>query len=406
MQAGFAKVRITPPHPVPLAGYFTLRNRMSAHELDPLHVRAIILQEGDVQVAILAFDLLLIDHELLAAVRERLEGTGLQLFLHATHTHSSMGGFGKPLIARLAFGSHQPWVHDYLAGRAAEAVCDALTDMQPTKVGAGCDRVPELAKNRRDPDGPVDDQLTVIRLVRRQDEALIVGYAGHPVIVAERDPHALSADFPGEICRKLELATGGFALYLNGPLGGVDVLFPEEPISAQRNLEMQARPIVEKTLALKDTFILEKGGLSYGSETVDFGPVDPDPYFQDQKVLKVIGSPLRRIARSLLSKAVSESAPVTAVRIGSGLLVGLPGEPGVNITEPIKHMAREMGLAFPHIASHVNGFAGYVHHPDDYRNKPPGSHLSMAVYENMLNIFGRDTGLQLIEKAGGVIGKL
>ena len=58
LRAGFAKHDVTPTEPMHLAGYFTLKSRMSTGVRDPLFVRAVALEEGACRAVVLIFDAL------------------------------------------------------------------------------------------------------------------------------------------------------------------------------------------------------------------------------------------------------------------------------------------------------------------------------------------------------------
>ena len=72
-------------------------------ERDPLEVRAVVLRAGDKSLALVLIDLVLIPDDLTQALEARLADLALNgLVLAATHTHSSVGGFDRRILAQFA----------------------------------------------------------------------------------------------------------------------------------------------------------------------------------------------------------------------------------------------------------------------------------------------------------------
>ena len=93
LKAGTAKVDITPPLGTILSGAFFERRAIDV--LDPLYARALFLDDGRTQVAIVSCDLISLKNRTVAHVRtlisDKLGIPGKNLLIHCTHTH-----FGPP----------------------------------------------------------------------------------------------------------------------------------------------------------------------------------------------------------------------------------------------------------------------------------------------------------------------
>ena len=61
-RAGVAEVDITPPVGAPMAGYYTNREATGTH--DPLHAKALVIEQGSTKVAMVACDLVSVPREL------------------------------------------------------------------------------------------------------------------------------------------------------------------------------------------------------------------------------------------------------------------------------------------------------------------------------------------------------
>ena len=409
IEAGFGKVDITPRQPVPLAGYWSLRPRISQGVRDPLFVRAMALRQGPLTVVSVVFDLLLTSEEMVRDLRARLVDTRARVIVSATHTHSAPGGIGQPWVARVALGPYRPGVLESLCTAGEQAARAALGDLAPATWAAHQGRLPNLAGNRRDADRSGDDALWALRLKRARGdgaEAIVCGFAGHPVIVAERDPHRISADFPGEVVRRLETQVD-FALFVNGALGGQDVCFPEGVVSADENLALQAEPIAREALEVLTLEPRGDGRLRFASCERDL-PRRPDIQmaFDDQRMVRALTWPLGRLLSHLFSRAGLRRWRMQAVAIEDTLILGTPADIGISVARAIRDHAHAQGFRAPFVTSQTDGYVGYVHRRDDYRRRPSRETLGMALYENALGIFGRQMGETMVEVGRSLIDEL
>lgn len=394
--AGWAEVDFTPAEPVPLAGYTHWKERLSNRVRDPLMVRALAFEQGGERVVVIAYDLLMVFEDLYQGLRSRLVESGARLLVHATHTHSSIGGFWDTFMGRRFLGNYRPWVLRHLIDAGERAARNALADLAPAEARVASGTLPGLNGNRRDPNGPLDEELTVLRLVRERDDAVIWSYSAHPVIVSERDHHAISADFPGEVIRRLR-RDHGFAMFLQGSLGGVDVLFPQDPeMSADRNLELMAEPLAISTTTLARGTRPTGGLLHFACEEWDAGKPDSRPFFEDQTWKRLLDLPLRA-AINRLTAPIPPKARVCVMRLGRFAIAGFQADLGVGVGLAFKAHARSLGVECPVSASQTNGYLGYLHLRADYAKAPSKSASDMAVYENGMNFFGRDTGDRVLD---------
>lgn len=405
MRSGWARVEITPRCPVPLAGYTHLSERISESVRDPLFVRAIGFDDGFSKALLIVYDLLLVTDEMHSELARRLKDTGAFVIVSATHTHSSMGGLWDSFLAKLFMGKHRPWVVNNLIESGEKAAREALSQLQEASVRSASVLLPGLNGNRRDPRGPKDEELTVLSIIRESDEALVVSYPAHPVIVAERAHHTISADFPGEVVRILEQDVS-FAMFVSGALGGVDVLFPtDKNITCDENIRMMAQPIANSALNIARVYARPGPmSLAIASEELVLGNPDSRPFFEDEFISR-FDLPLRLVLNRLVSD-VPRVARVRGMRVGNWAVVGTPADLGVSLALKGKEMARQKGILDPMVASQCDGYIGYVHFPEEYQKAPPKSHLGMAHYENAMNFFGRSTGIRLLQAMERVFTRL
>src|SRR4051812_46478643 len=173
LQVGAAKVEITPAADaaLPMSGY---ANRTQGFKgiHDPVYVRAIVLDDGTTQAAIVAWESLFVPDAVWAETSQRIAAeTGIRpenLLLSAVHDH------GAPT---LSLAETAPKTAAYTRGvedAAVAAVRRAKSQLQPARFGIGTGTA-YVNVNRREfatgrglwlgynEDGPSDKTVTVLR---------------------------------------------------------------------------------------------------------------------------------------------------------------------------------------------------------------------------------------------------
>jgi hypothetical protein len=245
MKIGYGCANITPERPMPLCGFAARCEAPFTGIDDPLFVRALAVQSGKRTVVTLVYDLLdlgpEIHAELLAALRtiRPRRGSTPEWVLCATHTHSAPAA-----ITLLGCGEPQRDYWDMLIPATLWAAEAALADLRPARLRWTTVRLPGHNYNRRrvlkdgrvvmalEPDapvrkvGPVWKRMLLARFDREDGRGIagIVSWAAHAVTVC--GPH-VTADFPGEICRRLSAQEGFPFLYLQGACGDLNPVFQE-----------------------------------------------------------------------------------------------------------------------------------------------------------------------------------
>jgi hypothetical protein len=403
LEAGYARTDIVPAGELHLIGTYARRPRAAARIRDRLMARALALSSGDRRVVILSADLLCISEELHLAVIDRLADLGPDaIFLAATHTHTSYGGFFHSDAAEKMLGAPRPEIFDFLAAKLCKLAQSALADLSPARAACATGEVPGLVSSRRQAGGPHDDVMVLLRLERSGRGPIdLVGASGHPVIGSEREPQTVSGDYPGEFCRKLE-AAGSFPVFLSGALGGASMLFPEFQMDLERqlslttNLLMQGhrravgglKPIADESLRA-DFFRLPHTG----HQSRIFSGLGPGGRLLDAAFWP-LRSWLTRALRSALP--LERGIPVHLVRLGDFLLAGGAAELGVSVLQGVRAAAGRRGMPVAMVASLVDGYAGYTHLGPVYRRWPEKGYRFMALYENSLAAFGHDLGDRIV----------
>jgi len=288
-RAGSALVGITPTNfPIRTAGNLTLT--VANKVLDPLNVRALVLDDGRTQIAIAVVDSCMADRATLDAAKaaaQRVTGIPVErMLISSTHTHT----------APAAYSCHgndaEPGYVAFLIPRITTAIIEAWHNRVPALIGWGksdcaqfvhCRRWimqpgaapnPPVAftgqatnivmmnpgyanTNKIRPTGPVDPAVTVL-LVQTADGkplALLANYSTHYAGVSEA---GLSADYFGEFCRVMAKELGVeegkpfVALMSNGTSGDANCIDFTQP-NWKHDRFMVARAVADAAIvALKD----------------------------------------------------------------------------------------------------------------------------------------------------------
>jgi hypothetical protein len=233
LQAGTAKVEITPPAGVRMGGYAG-RAMPSLAVHDPLWARALVLDDGDHRAALVSLDLLFAADDVVKQVRETAaSAAGVSpegLLIAGTHTHSAIRGADDDCTDQ----EREYWeaVPDKIAealARAAEQLHRALLAAGSGWSAVGINRREMLPGGRvelgRNHFGPFDPEVGVVR-IQRLDGTPIAGllnYTCHGICL-QSDNYLLSADYPGYAVHYLEQAVGDgvMGMFFNGACGDVN----------------------------------------------------------------------------------------------------------------------------------------------------------------------------------------
>jgi hypothetical protein len=259
LRAGAAATDITPALGVSLTGtILQIGPTRSIH--DPLHARALVMDDGSTRLAIAVTDVTMVAADVLDKAKALAhERTGIHvehMLISATHTHAA------PRMIGIGEAEADKEYYDLYCRRVAQAIEQAANDLAPAAVGWGTADVPQFPKNRRwrvkpgamppnpfgatddqvlmygnrkgigvEPAGPVDPELAVLS-VRRADGtplAVLANYSIH--YVGGYGRAEVSADyfgcFPRAIARELGAqdatspVVGILANGTSGNIGGI-----------------------------------------------------------------------------------------------------------------------------------------------------------------------------------------
>jgi hypothetical protein len=360
LQAGAARVDMTPASTPPLAGYGNRLGRPSRGVHDPVYARALALQAGDRPVVLVSLDLLAVTDDMVAAVEARIRREvplpDDSLLLAATHTHSSFGAVARRVWESFAAGEYDEPMFRFLVERAAEAAIDALQNLAPAEFAWGATSAPERIANRMIPGGPTDAALPFLA-VRRPGGApvaILVNFAAHATVL-KSDNFLLSADYPGAVSRALEEG-GGVALFTAGAVADQTGAPPRAgdrfATMDAMGADLAARVRAARN-ALPVTAWSDRAAVAAWRLRISL----PGP--------QVKVSRHRRLPRVIGNLLFDRHTTLALAVIGNGVLIGVPCDLSATIGAAWKADAARLGRRAV-IVGFADDYVGYVIPSTDY----------------------------------------
>ncbi len=254
LRAGAATVDITPREfPLNMPGGFSAN--MATNAYDPLHARALVLDDGATTLAMVVVDNLGASPEVIeeakALAAQRTKIPRNRILVASTHTHSAPSSNTKTGRApEVAY-------RQVILNGIAESIVRAHAALRPAMAGAAAHPLPEEVFNRRwflkpgkmpvnpfgqldtvkmnpgttpdvidRPAGPIDPAVTILSVqdARRRPLALWANYSLH--YVGGMPPAQVSADYFGEFARvmpaRFRADTNFVAMLSNGASGDIN----------------------------------------------------------------------------------------------------------------------------------------------------------------------------------------
>ena len=391
VQAGTGAVDITPPLGCHMCGYFNDRIATDIH--DPLHAKALALNNGDATIGFVVCDLINIPAEVVAAVKERIRAiTGVppeNVLVSGTHTHT-----GPAIVPALATPREEGY-GEWVIPRIADAFVMATKRMQPAQVAHAAGDCSGEVHNRRwhmkdgsvrmnpgyaNPDkvrpaGPTDPQLglLIVRTPERRPLAVLANLGLH--YVGTSAGTTLSADYFAEFGRALQRCAGAefMAILSNGCFGDINNCDFTRPARTSAHPFHQIERVANVVAAeawkawnrLREEDFKSEVPLAarLGRAVFDARVPSPEELAAAQKLYAGAAKPNDPewiYAREIVLVSQSPSSwevPVHAMRVGDLGVVGLHGEVFSEIGLDVKKRS-----PFPQtmILGLANGSVGYI----------------------------------------------
>ena len=379
LEVGWAKVNITPPAPAPLAGYGK-RLGMDYKEVhDTAWVRTFAFDNGQTEAYFVSLDLLIVPMLVLQELEKVYPTLGLkpeQVYLSATHSHSSFGGWGRKLGVKIMSGEYESEIVQQLTQQIVQSIQLARQNLKPTRVGYGSANAASLVKNRLTKSR--EDRDTELRFLKfeRTDgtTAILSFFSAHPTTLPATEP-ILSRDYPGVLVDALEERVE-FAAFSAGAVGSHSaVYFQHDPFEGTEEVGDRLATILRHDLHQVETAYIRT--LGYNRVPL----LLPEPQWRISENLRLAP----RLFNWLFGK---HPAYVTSLQLGSIVLVGAPADYSGEFMDELAQTAVQEGLQV--IATSFNGgYIGYV---------TPEEHYNLDKYETRsMSFFGPYSGEYLTE---------
>lgn len=227
IRAGVAREVISPPSGIYQIGYGR-RSKGNRGVHDDLTATALVLDDGQTRLALVACDLLCLNEYTVDRIRARA-GAGTATIIACSHTHAGPIAFADEGSDR----ANRAYIIDLIDG-IVRTIQRAEAALAPAEL-AWAEGEAAIAVNRRqrapdgtvtigvNPDGPVDRSLGVlsVRSSAGQTLATVVNYACHGTVLGPENL-LVSADWVGPMRARVESELGGLALFLQGAAGNLN----------------------------------------------------------------------------------------------------------------------------------------------------------------------------------------
>lgn len=236
LYAGFSKISITPDlnkkydkrkdqkhNVIPLAGYGNRRGKPAEGIHDTIFVKTVALKSEKQTIIIVSADILIMPPNIIDEVVSELSVEGItrdQLFFSATHSHSSIGGWGYGLMAKAFAGKENINLEKWLIGKIKSSVLTAIADLHPATLGTGSFDASPYTRNRLtgNPETINKDFSFIVVQQTGRKKAVIGSFSAHATTLGRKNM-LISGDYPGYWQRKIEEKSADIALFCVGSTG-------------------------------------------------------------------------------------------------------------------------------------------------------------------------------------------
>ena len=237
-QAGASTIDISAPKLPAIRNGGFLESKWNQNA-DPLYARSLAMTDGKETIVISVVDSCMLPTDVCDAIKkivtEKSEIARDRILISATHTHSA------PSAMALCLGTRQDEEYTaFMIPKVAEGIIEAHENLKPAKAGWGSIDASEFTNCRRwifrsdkmgsdpfgrrsvrammhpgyqnpnttGPAGPIDPELSVLSIVAAKDDEPIAALANFSMHYFGSG-NAFSADYFGEVARKMEAGLGG-----------------------------------------------------------------------------------------------------------------------------------------------------------------------------------------------------
>jgi len=402
LQAGFAKVSITPNlnsssdnitkgefRNVPLAGFGARKGKPATGIHDSIFIKTVALKVNQQTVVLVGADLLIMPPNIIDSVTFLLVQKGIrrdQVYYSATHTHSSLGGWGPGFVGEQFAGSENKNIARWLVLQISTAVTSAIADLHPASIGTGSFNAANYTRNRLiGESGTKNDDFSFITVEQTGRKKAVIGsFSAHSTTMGAGNME-ISADYPGYWERKMEQTSADLALFFAGSVGS------QSPVGEGKGFDKPK--LIGEALADSLNVHLPKAILN---NTVTFSTLSLKlqlPQYHMRATTKINLSTW--LSKKLMP--LPENAYLQTLRIGNMVWITAPCDFSGEYALQIKNALAAKGFS-ANVSSFNGSYVGYV---------IPGRYFYLYEYEpKLMGWFGPDMGeytVDLIRKMTEIV---
>ena len=267
------------------------------------------------------------------------------IFLSATHTHSSIGQWAPGFVGGLFAGDYNPRVAGIIADRMIESLEEGTKELQSGSMGFSSSKNPDLVFNRLVREEGVEDDLQKNLTFRTpKGDVLFSTFSAHATCLTSKS-RKLSGDYPAYFHKYLESDSSlAFTMYAAGAVGSMG---PQTPDINQFDRTKYIGVEVAKRVNRPSLF-------------ADSLPV------ASFRIPLSLGKPQFKITKNLTLKPYlfsyafgDEQVEVSGLLLGNVLLIGTPCDFSGELALPLYEYANERDLELI-ITSFNGGYVGYI----------------------------------------------
>jgi hypothetical protein len=220
--------------PVWIAGFGNCRAANGIH--DDLWARAMVIDDGNTRLAIIALDLIGFMNNAVVDVRKMIPETAgiTYAIIVSTHTHEGPDMLGMWGESPLKSGIDKDYVN-YVKSRIVKSVEDAVNNLRPAylEISEDLTGAESLVGDTRKPE-VLDYGLRIIKVIDKENEETLgslISWADHPETLWGKNL-LITSDFPEYLRSGIEngvfngdtlkeTGIGGISIFVNGAIGGL-----------------------------------------------------------------------------------------------------------------------------------------------------------------------------------------
>ncbi|SOE23025.1 Neutral/alkaline non-lysosomal ceramidase, N-terminal [Spirosomataceae bacterium TFI 002] len=386
MKVGWSKVNITPDYATPMAGYGKRKGEHFTAVHDSIFVRTICIDLAGHKQFLISLDMLIVPPSITEIVKNGTQVPFENIYLSATHSHNSIGGWYNTLVGKLFAGKYDPNIEKMVGENVLKSMKAAEMNMMLAKVTyeENIDSMHIYNRLVREK-GTIDPEIRSIKFVGAQDSIILTTYAAHSTIL-DAATMELSRDYPGVLVDQLEGSGYAFASFMAGAVGSMG------PVQVGDT----------------DFEQVENQGINVKNEVISIP--EKTELFGKQEILKSFYAtlPLRKPSPKVTPTIAmrpwvfnwlfGDYPPfLKSMRIGNILLVGMPCDFSGELMKDLDNYAAKNGLQL--IVTSFNGaYAGYIT-ADQY--------FDMDNYETVtMNWYGPENGAYFSEAIRNIVDEM